>query len=130
MRAVFVYGTLKPQERNNYFLDKGGKYKLIESYVDGFDLYHLHRENYPGVVRGSHRVYGFTVEYEDINDAIDHLDELEDVNSNPPLYNRVATKSVTNDGREIDTWIYTYANHMRLFDESAAFVPSGVWKSK
>ena len=127
INKVFVYGTLKPGERNyDRVALRAGRHSAKESSIEGFDLFHFHPENYPGILQqGQRRVFGWTLTYSDIEMALELLDELEGVNLAPPLYNRILTTAYP-DGESV--WVYTYAFPARFSESTATLVESGVWK--
>ncbi len=125
MTSVFVYGTLKPGLRYRYLAEQGGPFSEEEGCLDGFDLYHLSPENYPALVRGGNRVYGWRYTYDDVAAALPVLDRLEGLHLSPPEYERVEAVSQPGD---VAVWVYLYLNRARL--ASAELVRSGVWTPK
>ena len=123
--SVFVYGTLKPGERNFKVAESGGKFSWEEATITGHDIYHLDPENYPAVIPGSGTVHGYIYTYEDMTAALPFLDELEGTSFTPPLYNRVL---VTTQPQGKEVWVYIYGNTDRCFLPTATKVESGVWK--
>lgn len=121
-RAIFVYGTLKPGLRYRYLAEQPGAFAEEEAYLESFDLYHLSPENYPALVRGENRVYGWRYSYENIGAALKVLDRLEGLHLTPPEYERV--EAVSQPGNAT-VWVYLYLNRERL--ASAELVSSGVW---
>jgi gamma-glutamylcyclotransferase (GGCT)/AIG2-like uncharacterized protein YtfP len=119
-----VYGTLKPGLRYHHYALKGGEFQKQEVHVEGFDLYHLIPENYPVAIRGSGRIYGWMYTYHDIDQALIHLDELEGLDMNPPLYERII--SITNTGEKV--WMYL-GNDLGRYNSGngATIVSNGVW---
>lgn len=124
MISVFVYGTLKPGLRYHYLAEQAGTFDKEEAHLDGFDLYHLEPENYPALVRGEGRVYGWRYTYADIDAALKVFDHLEGVHLEPPEYERVAA-SAQPSGEKV--WVYLYLNRERLELKTASLVPGGIW---
>ena len=122
MKPVFVYGTLKPGLRYRYLAEQAGAFSEEEAYLTGFDLYHLAPENYPALVRGAGRVYGWRYTYKNISAALKVLDRLEGLHLVPPEYERIEAVS---QPRDVAVWVYLYLNYARL--ESAELVSNGVW---
>ena len=121
--SVFVYGTLKPGLRYCYLAEQAGAFAEEEAYLENFDLYHLSPENYPALVRGAGRVYGWRYTYEDIGAALKVLDRLEGLHLTPPEYERVEAISQPGD---VAVWVYLFLNRERL--ASAKLLRSGVWR--
>jgi gamma-glutamylcyclotransferase (GGCT)/AIG2-like uncharacterized protein YtfP len=122
--SVFVYGTLKPGERNFKVAERGGRFTVKPGYITGFDLLHFEPENYPGILPGNGVVHGFALTYEDIDFALSVMDVLEGINDTPPLYTRVLTRMQPGDDL---CWVYVYANEERCRQPSARLMPDGVW---
>jgi gamma-glutamylcyclotransferase (GGCT)/AIG2-like uncharacterized protein YtfP len=122
--SVFVYGTLKPGERNFKVAERGGRFTVQAGYINGFDLFHFEPENYPGILPGDGVVRGFALTYEDINYALSVMDELEGIDDTPPLYRRVLTRILPSHDL---CWVYVYANEERCHQASARLMPDGVW---
>ena len=123
--SVFVYGTLKPGERNHNIAKRGGTFISEEGSIQGFEIYQLLPENYPGVTLGNGIVHGWLLTYEDIEYALQVLDELEGVHESPPLYERIL---VTVFPQKKKAWVYTYCNTERCKLQSAELITSGVWR--
>ncbi len=122
---VFVYGTLKPGLRYHHVAQGAGLTYQEEAYLDGFELYHLEPENYPALVPGKSRVYGWRLSFADEARALNALDELEGVHLNPPEYKRVIARS--QPGTEA-VWLYLYCDYERL--KTAEHLPDGNWQPK
>lgn len=120
--SVFVYGTLKPDLRYYSVAQQGGEFAKEEAYLEGFDLYHLEPENYPALIRGSGRVYGWIYHYKAIEQALDYLDELEGLKLEPPEYERVEALAQPGDKT---AWVYLYLNQQRL--ATAFRLEHGLW---
>lgn len=122
--SVFVYGTLKPGERNHGVIGRGGSFSCEEAHISGFDIYHFHPENYPGILQGDGVVHGWIITYSDISKAMPYLDELEGTSMEPPLYNRVLTIA---QPQGTPVWVYVYGRPERCRQPSARRVASGNW---
>ncbi len=122
--TVFVYGTLKPGLRYHWVAEQGGVFEKEEAFLEGFELYHLNPENYPALIRGKNKVYGWCYTYKAIDQALLHLDELEGIHLDPPEYERVLATAQPS-GKQV--WVYLFLNHERLAQYSATLVESGVW---
>ncbi len=134
---VFVYGTLKPGEFYEHVAQKAGSFKAEKAFVEGYRIYHLKKEKYPAVVAAplttddaleEELVFGYVLEYDDIDAALVVLDELEGINLSPPEYHRSQIK-VTRllDDEELEAWIYTFAREDYLTEEHAQHIPYGNW---
>jgi gamma-glutamylcyclotransferase (GGCT)/AIG2-like uncharacterized protein YtfP len=122
---VFVYGTLKPGGRYHYIAQNAGLKDQKEAYLEGFDLYHLEPENYPALIEGPGRVYGWRFAFEDLPKGLAALDELEGIHLSPPEYRRIKAVSQPD---HIEVWVYAYNNLERLKD-SAYLVQDGIWQA-
>ena len=123
--SCFVYGTLKPGERNYHVAQRGGTFSEEEGFIDGFQLFHLHPENYPAILPGDGRVQGYLLTYKDMDTAMPFLDELEGTHFDPPLYERVVT---TVQPHGVPAYVYIYCDKSRCSLPTATVVESGVWK--
>ncbi len=128
INKIFVYGTLKPGERNyDRVAIRAGQHTAKESSIKGFDLFHLHPENYPAILkRGDREVFGWTLTYTDIDRALELLDGLEGVSLVPPLYNRITT-TVYPDEETVWVYEYSFSPHY-LESTTTSLVESGIWK--
>ncbi len=124
-KAVFVYGTLKPGERNYGVAQRGGHHSAEESYIEGFQLFHFEPENYPGIITGEGVVHGWLLTYDDITSALETLDVLEGIDMDPPLYSRILT---TAKPQNTEVWVYVYANDRKCFEATSTLIESGIWK--
>ncbi|WP_243031110.1 gamma-glutamylcyclotransferase family protein [Thermus altitudinis] len=121
MERVFVYGTLRPGERN-YPLVEGRVVKVLPGHVEGFRLFHLAEGlgrpyPYPGMVPGEGRVYGEVLFLPE--EALSLLDELEEEGME---YRRVQVRVETEEGPLL-AWTYLYLGDL----EGAVLVPQGEW---
>ena len=123
--SVFVYGTLKPGERNFRVAERGGKFVSAAGHIENHVLYHFEPENYPGVIAGDGVVHGYILTYENITRALPMLDELEGTDSSPPLYDRVVVNVLP---RNEPAYLYVYHDTSRCLQDSAIRMDSGVWK--
>lgn len=121
---VFVYGTLKPGERNDHVAYNAGRFEAEPAYVDKMTLYHLEPENYPAMVWGRGRVEGVLLRYDDIAAALPVLDELEGCHLSPPEYTRVELMVYP---QKITAWGYLYARLGRLEPPGALYLATGRW---
>lgn len=126
INRIFVYGTLKPGGRFNYLTAGLGLKSVSPAYIDGFDLYGLKPQNYPGIVPGRGRVYGDVLEFESIIKGLEVLDELEGVAKKPPLYHRQKTIIFP---QQKEAWVYIF--NMNEFKETTKLIliKSGEWKA-
>lgn len=119
-QRVFVYGTLKPGERNDHVAHRAGLMGLWRARLVGFDLYHLSPEGFPAVVRGRGVVDGWVLLLRDLAP----LDLLEDVDAHPPLYRRERGRLAGGGS----VWVYVYARRERLLQRGAHLCPQGSWQ--
>ncbi len=122
--GVFVYGTLKPGERNHHVARRAGRFECYEAWLEGYALYHLEPEGYPAMVPALGRVYGCVLVYEDIAAALSILDELEGLADTPPLYRRAEAVAKPTDER---VWTYLYNHPERLRAAGAMLLEGGRW---
>ncbi|GGR74851.1 gamma-glutamylcyclotransferase [Deinococcus seoulensis] len=134
-RAVFVYGTLMPGERNAHVARRGGPFSAQEASLGGHDLLHLHPEGYPALrpsaappgTQAPVRGYLLTYTPQAWAAALPFLDHLEGLHEHPPLYRREQVKVVTLDGQSRPAWVYLYAREDRL--RGAQLLPGGDWRA-
>ena len=108
---VFVYGTLKSGDRNNYLL-KGSKFIQKDSIFG--TLFDLGR--FPALTDGHKKVYGEIWEISD--ETLRRLDRLEGV---PHLYSRHQIQ--TSHGTIKKPWVYKMAVNSPLL-QNAKQIPS------
>ncbi|SMB89001.1 gamma-glutamylcyclotransferase family protein [Deinococcus hopiensis] len=134
LTRVFVYGTLRPGERNAAVARRGGTFTAVSALLSGYRLLHLLPEAYPGVVPGAPEdtVLGEVLTYApaDWDRALPFLDELEGVNDTPPLYIREQVTVGLEGGRELSAWVYVYADTARLSRPGVRPVPEGDWRMR
>ncbi|PYE54099.1 gamma-glutamylcyclotransferase family protein [Deinococcus yavapaiensis] len=125
---IFVYGTLKPGQRNHHIATRAGPHTTREATLTGYHLYHLHPENYPCITPGppDATIHGYILTYHDWHAAHPHLDQLEGTHLTPPLYHRQRATATTPHGPQ-HVWIYTYAHPHRLTTPTATHLPHGHW---
>jgi len=128
--SVFVYGTLMPGERNAGVAEEvGTPATREEATLNGYALYDLRPEGYPGLIVGRGQVRGWLLHYapEHWPGALASLDELEGLHLRPPLYGRHLAEALTSGGETKQAWVYLYARPERLNAPGATAVPSGHW---
>lgn len=128
--SVFVYGTLMPGERNAGVAEEAGAPTgREEATLNGYTLYDLRPEGYPGLIAGTGQVRGWLLHYapEQWPAALAALDELEGLHLHPPLYDRHLAEALTAGGETRPVWVYLYARPERLNEPGAAAVSSGDW---
>nr|WP_221269735.1 gamma-glutamylcyclotransferase family protein [Deinococcus budaensis] len=133
MTRVFVYGTLRPGERNAEVAARGGPFGAVPARLTGFRLLHLSPEAYPGIVPGPPDgvVVGEVLTYapRDWPRALLLLDALEGVHDTPPLYRRAAVTVTLEGGASQAAWTYVYADADRLTRPGAVLLPGGDWRA-
>ncbi len=122
---VFVYGTLKPGGRYHSVAQRGGDFTSQDAYIGGFTLYHLEPEGYPAITRGRGKVHGNVFTFENIEQALPLLDELEGCHWNPPEYERIKTTAYPLNK---EVWAYLYLDEERLKEPGAERLESGLWR--
>ena len=134
LTRVFVYGTLRPGERNEAVARRGGAFTAVPATLPGYRLLHLRPEAYPGVVpgEGNEAVHGDVLTYReaDWGTVLPFLDELEGIHETPPLYVRQQVEAVLGDGARTSAWVYLYADAARLSRPGAVPVPGGDWRAR
>ncbi|MBM7584129.1 gamma-glutamylcyclotransferase (GGCT)/AIG2-like uncharacterized protein YtfP/cation transport regulator ChaC [Bacillus pakistanensis] len=117
---LFVYGTLRRNERNHHWL---GNSKLVceQAWING-ELYDTHN-GYPALKEGTERVYGEI--YRVSPSILSRVDELEEYKEerNDNLYKRYEMDIQTDQG--IIRSLYYTGQQSTLFQEK---IPSGDWK--
>ena len=127
---VFVYGTLKPGGRYHSVAQRGGRFTSQEAFIEGFTLYHLEPEDYPAITRfegtrGQGKVYGNVFTFENIEQALPFLDELEGCHWDPPEYERIKTTAYPLDE---EVWAYLYLDEERLEGPGVTRLENGLWR--
>lgn len=129
--SVFVYGTLRPGERNAAVAARGGPFEARPARLPGFGLLHLWPEAYPALRPGEPEdvVRGDVLTYSAASwrQALSLLDSLEGVHETPPLYTRERVTVQLEGGGETAAWVYVYADLPRLSRPGAQRVPGGDW---
>ena len=122
---VFVYGTLKPGGRYHSVAQRGGRFTSQETFIEGFTLYHLEPEGYPAITRGQGKVYGNVFTFENIEQALPLLDELEGCHWTPPEYERIKTTAYP---LKEEVWAYLYLDEERLAEPGVTRLENGLWR--
>ena len=130
--TVFVYGTLMPGERNAAVAHAAGEPQAQEpATLDGHRLYDLHPEGYPALLADPEGgpVRGWVLHYRPAvwSAALAHLDDLEGLHLQPPLYLRRLVQARTGAGALCPAWVYLYARSDRLRQPGFRPVSSGDW---
>lgn len=130
MQAVFVYGTLMPNQAN--FAVAGSPQFIYPAFTHGYTLWHLEPEGYPAIVSGNStetvKGYVFFYETEEWNRILTQLDLLEGIHEDPPLYQRIKTQALINHEQiEQEVWVYLYQRRRRLQEDGAFLIQSGNW---
>ncbi len=127
--CVFVYGTLKPGFRNYPVALKAGPHDVVgKATLQGFDLFGLTPEFYPGITEGQGNIEGVVLRYHDMGQALPILDELEELHLDPPGYRREVLTVHLEDGSFMDCIVYIYIRQSRLQQAGVYPIPSGVWQ--
>ena len=105
---VFVYGTLKPGEKNYLNYCAGKTIKETKAYVRG-QLYHLSL-GYPAITKGDKKIEGYLLTFAD-RSILTSLDELEDYQpKRSPDLNEYYRQQVSiydlADGFLAEAWVY------------------------
>lgn len=125
---VFVYGTLKPGERNYPAYCQGKAIAEEKVYTYG-KLYHLCL-GYPGMTLGDDRVQGYLLTFAD-ESALTQLDELETYDPNAPAeqneYQRqfIPVYDLT-DNYLGEVWGYVMTLE-KIQEFQGIYLPSGWW---
>jgi gamma-glutamylcyclotransferase (GGCT)/AIG2-like uncharacterized protein YtfP len=128
--AVFVYGTLMPGECNQGVAQAAGApHAQEQATLNGYTLYDLRPEGYPGLTTGEHTIQGWLLHYSQSQwpAALEHLDDLEGLDLTPPLYARVVAQATGVKTGVQPVWVYLYARTERLSQPGCKRVPSGDW---
>lgn len=129
--CVFVYGSLMPGRHNAGVARAGGvTFGATPAHLSGHALLDFQPEGYPGIVPGTPEqlVYGWLLTYTPADWArvLPHLDELEGLHLDPPMYRRERVTVQTEAG-PLAAWTYVYAWQERLRRAGCTPVPSGRW---
>ncbi|MGV2830337.1 gamma-glutamylcyclotransferase family protein [Myxosarcina sp. GI1(2024)] len=128
---VFVYGTLKPGERNYQYYCGSKVRSQTRAYVRG-KLYSL-PVGYPAIARGNSKVEGFLLTFADF-DVLPSLDRLEGYRVNRALelneYYRLLVPTYDfNDRFLADAWCY-FMSESKIARIKSIALTSGWWSSK
>lgn len=131
---VFVYGTLRPGERNAALTTRFGSPTVQRAILPAFQLFNLAPEGYPAIVPGTagQSVRGEVLAYppEVWVQVLPLLDALEGVAETPPLYRRERVRVTLVRGGAVEAWTYVYARAGRLRRSGAVLVPCGDWSQR
>jgi len=124
---VFVYGTLMKGFRNYKRYLEGRVNRIIPGKTYGL-LYHL-PEGYPALLPGYEMIAGEIVAPVDDNllKSLDRLEGYYGKESRRNLYVRELRSIFTEDGEELDCWIYIYTNEKHA-KKNGILVPGGNWR--
>lgn len=126
MDKVFVYGTLMKGFWNHRAYLEGRISRITPGKTCGL-LYHL-PEGYPAMLEGDEAVKGEIMEpvNETLLKSLDRLEGYAEGRSQN-LYERHVRSVMTEDGKEVDCWVYIYSDE-RYAQENGIHVPDGDWK--
>lgn len=126
LNRVFVYGTLLKSFRNHERYLKGRIHRITPGKTHGL-LYHL-PEGYPALIKGNEIIRGEIVEPvdEELLKSLDWLEGFDEGRRNN-LYERYVRKVFTDEGEEMNCWIYFYTNE-KYARENGIPVPGGDWR--
>ncbi len=127
---VFVYGTLKPGEKNYPDYCAGKTIKETKAYVRG-QLYHLSL-GYPAMAEGDKKIEGYLLTFAE-RSILTSLDELEDYHPDrSPALNEYYRQQVSiydlADGFLAEAWVYLM-NIEKIKLLNALLVNSECWSS-
>lgn len=138
--SVFVYGTLKPGERNHAAYCLPGLYSQRSAQVPG-QLFHLPQQGYPGLVDGPGWVQGVWLRWREPRSLMVQrlalLDDLEDYDprwaGNPQgrnFYDRQWRGVYTTAGQFLTyAWVYVLGRD-RVRALGGMLLPAGVWSGR
>lgn len=114
---IFVYGTLRPGQKNYPHYLGGHTVREEPALVAGADLYYLEDGGYPYLVRGEGEVHGTLLEiapaaYRSILCSLDALEEYDPADEVGSVYLRRRATVRREDGSEVEAWAY-YWNRPR-----------------
>jgi gamma-glutamylcyclotransferase (GGCT)/AIG2-like uncharacterized protein YtfP len=126
---VFVYGTLRRGQKWHHLVERLVK-AAFPATAPG-RLYHLADKGYPAVLAGEGTVAGEVLEFDEIEEALRILDELEDYYGpgHPQNeYDRVVVAAMDNEGTEHPVYMYVCTEHKENWlSQSGVHIPSGDW---
>ncbi len=107
---IFVYGTLRPGEKNYGRFLQGRTRRETPATVAG-RLFFVSDGGYPYLEPGTGRVFGEVVEldsdgYAETLRALDGLEEYDSTNEADSVYLRRQTTATLADGRQLRVWCY------------------------
>ncbi|WP_134702383.1 gamma-glutamylcyclotransferase [Ammoniphilus sp. YIM 78166] len=127
MAYIFVYGTLRSGQYYHHLIEKQIQ-SIQKATVEGllFDLPY----GYPAVIEGTGRVVGELFTFENHQQALCILDELEDYHGpgKDNEYERIETLATLDTGQHVPCQMYVYsASKEALIKEKGIFVSHGDW---
>jgi gamma-glutamylcyclotransferase (GGCT)/AIG2-like uncharacterized protein YtfP len=107
---VFVYGTLRPGQKNYTTFLAGRTLRETPAVIKG-RLFYVEDGGYPYLLPGGGTVRGDLIElrsetYQDTLRALDELEEYDPCNEAPSVYLRRRARVTAEDGRETVAWVY------------------------
>ena len=128
MFKVFVYGTLKPQEKYYPRYCQGKTTAEIPCWTKG-KLFAL-PVGYPAMTKGNDRVYGYLLTFANDVDLV-HLDYLEGytgvANSNKNEYDRLWIDVYDDQNIKLDEcWAY-FMTEDKIKKKQGTYLPNGYW---
>lgn len=107
---VFVYGTLRPGQKNYPGYLQGRTLRERKATVCG-RLYFLDDGGYPYLTSGRGSVFGelielFPEQYEELLREIDKLEQYDPLDEKHSVYLRRKTEAILEDGERVTAWTY------------------------
>ena len=110
INKVFVYGTLMKDMSNHHLVEPFVKHlETAKTLGRLYDLPH----GYPAMIGGEDEVWGEIIELNDVQEALNVLDRLEDYygeGSPSNLYNRTIQEVKTRSGKAEHAYVYFWAS--------------------
>ena len=133
MLKVFVYGTLKPGERN-YHAYCAQSVVAVQKAIAHGKLYDLPMGYPAAIFPGTYLVRGYLLQFGDRKSVLQILDELEDYNPHQPLSQNLYQRhqiEVYNSNFEPLGTAWTYAMSQQQIDAyGGIFVSDGWWSGE
>lgn len=128
-KPVFVYGTLRPGEKNYPDFLQGKTLQELPGQIPG-RLYFVRSGGYPYLAPDKGWVKGEVVflkpeRYAEVLHDLDRLEEYDPHDETASVYLRRPATAVLHDGRRLEVWAY-YWNEPRITGEP---VPDGDFRS-
>jgi gamma-glutamylaminecyclotransferase len=116
---IAVYGTLRKDESNHFYLDNEGAKFIADGIIKGYTMYNLGR--FPGIKIGKNQLI---CELYEVDDKV--LADLDRLEGHPTFYTRTSTEffDIQNNVYKAQTYVF----NRDLTNSPYPVIESGDWK--